>query len=180
CPVEYSRCTRSTSSIVFGMVMRRSMSDSRRSNAMGNGKSRKDRYLIKLQSGPMRVAALALAFFLPLAGAQTAPAPDAKASRLALVIGNGAYRDAPLPNPINDAADVAKALEASGFTVIRRENASLREMHLALREFGDKLGRQATGLFYFAGHGLQVRGRNYLLPVDADVAREDEVAFAAL
>ena len=79
---------------------------------------------------------------------------------------------------MNDAADVAKALEASGFTVIRRENASLREMHLALREFGDRLGRQSTGLFYFAGHGLQVRGRNYLLPVDADIAREDEVAFA--
>src|SRR5206468_1128515 len=71
-------------------------------------------------------------------------------------------------------------LEASGFIVIRRDNATLREMHLALREFGDRLGRQSTGLFYFAGHGLQVRGRNYLLPVDADVAREDEVAFAAL
>src|SRR6185436_2546639 len=73
-----------------------------------------------------------------------------------------------------------KALQDSGFTVIKRENASLREMHLALREFGDRLGRQATGLFYFAGHGLQVRGRNYLLPVDADVQREDEVAFSAI
>lgn len=58
--------------------------------------------------------------------------------------------------------------------------ATLREMHLALREFGDRLGRQSTGLFYFAGHGMQVRGRNYLIPVDADIAREDEVAFAAL
>src|SRR5205085_3400157 len=89
-------------------------------------------------------------------------------------------RDVPLANPLNDAADMAQALQASGFTVIRRDNASLREMHLALREFGDRLGRQSTGVFYFAGHGLQVRGRNYLLPVDADVAREDEVAFAAL
>jgi hypothetical protein len=73
-----------------------------------------------------------------------------------------------------------KALKASGFTVIRRDNATLREMHRAIREFGDRLGRQSTGLFYFSGHGLQVRGRNYLLPVDADVQREDEVAFAAL
>jgi hypothetical protein len=96
------------------------------------------------------------------------------------VIGNATYHDAPLANPLNDASDMAKALEASGFTVIKRENASLREMHLALREFGDRLGRQSTGLVYFAGHGLQVRGRNYLLPVDADIAREDEVAFAAL
>jgi hypothetical protein len=107
-------------------------------------------------------------------------AQAAPAGRLALVIGNGAYREAPLPNPTNDAADMAKALEASGFTVMRLENATLREMHLALREFGDRLGRTSTGLFYFAGHGLQVRGRNYLLPVDADIAREDEVAFAAL
>jgi len=107
-------------------------------------------------------------------------AEEAASKRLALVIGNGAYADAPLANPLNDAADIAKALEASGFTVIRRENASLRDMHLALREFGDKLGRRDTGLFYFAGHGMQVRGHNYLLPVGADVAREDEVAFAAL
>jgi hypothetical protein len=119
------------------------------------------------------VAALALA--LPARAAE-----EAKAKRLALVIGNGAYKDAPLSNPPNDAADMAKALEASGFTVIHRDNATLKEMHLALREFGDKLGRRDTGLFYFAGHGMQVRGHNYLLPVDADIAREDEVAFAAL
>ena len=113
--------------------------------------------------------------------AMAASAQDqAKAKRLALVIGNGAYKDAPLPNPMNDAADMAKVLEASGFTVIKRENATLREMHLALREFGDRLDRQGTGLFYFAGHGMQVRGRNYLIPVDADIAREDEVAFTAL
>lgn len=132
---------------------------------------------------PMKLAPVALALLmLVLTGASDAlaqPAP-AKAQRLALVIGNGAYKDAPLPNPVNDAADMARTLEASGFTVIKRENASLREMHLALREFGDRLDRTGTGVFYFAGHGLQVRGRNYLLPVDADIAREDEVAFSAL
>lgn len=112
--------------------------------------------------------------------AQSPASTPPKPARLALVIGNGAYKDAALPNPVNDAADMAKALEASGFTVMKRENATLKEMHLALREFGDRLGRQSTGLVYFAGHGLQVRGRNYLLPVDADIAREDEVAFAAL
>ena len=131
----------------------------------------------------MRTSCLAL-LTLVLAGAAIAlpahAADEARARRLALVIGNGAYADAPLANPLNDAADMAKALEASGFTVIHRENATLRDMHLALREFGDKLGRRDTGLFYFAGHGMQVRGHNYLLPVGADVAREDEVAFAAL
>jgi hypothetical protein len=124
---------------------------------------------------PRLAAAILLLILAPLCAAQ-APKPV----RIALVIGNGAYKDAPLPNPVNDSADIAKALEASGFMVIRRDNASLKEMHLALREFGDKLSRNATGLFYFAGHGLQVRGRNFLLPVDADVAREDEVSFQSL
>ncbi|HUQ29377.1 MAG TPA: caspase family protein [Usitatibacter sp.] len=109
-----------------------------------------------------------------------AQAPAPKPARVALVIGNAAYPAAPLANPVNDAADMAKELQAAGFTVIRRDNATLREMHLALREFGDQLGKTSTGLFYFAGHGVQVRGRNYLLPVDADIAREDEVAFSAL
>src|SRR3982751_3370693 len=53
-------------------------------------------------------------------------------------------------------------------------------MRLALREFGDRLGKTTSGVFYYAGHGLQVRGHNYLVPVDADIAREDEVQFAAL
>ena len=137
-----------------------------------------------LYNRAMRIAVLAL-LAAALACAALAPARaedkgDGKAARLALVIGNGAYKDAPLANPVNDAADMAKALAASGFMVIHRENATLKEMHLALREFGDKLGRRTTGLFYFAGHGMQVRGHNYLLPVDADIAREDEVAFAAL
>src|SRR5688572_7308358 len=103
-----------------------------------------------------------------------------KASRVALVIGNARYAEAPLPNAQNDARDIAKELAAAGFAVVLRENASLKEMHLALREFGDKLGKTSTGVFYFAGHGLQVRGRNYLVPVDADIAREDEVQFSAL
>ena len=126
---------------------------------------------------PMRRFVAAL---LALCLAAAAHAQPAKPARVALVIGNSAYASAVLPNPVNDAADMAAALQAAGFTVIRRDNASLREMHLALREFGDKLGKTSTGLFYFAGHGVQVRGRNYLLPVDADIAREDEAAFSAV
>lgn len=123
---------------------------------------------------------LAAAIVLMVASITAHADAPAKPQRLALVIGNAAYKDSPLANPLNDAADMAKALQASGFTVIRRENATLREMHLALREFGDRLGRQSTGLFYFAGHGMQVKGRNFLIPVDAEIAREDEVAFTAL
>src|SRR5258706_7582720 len=121
-----------------------------------------------------------LAMLLAAACAGLAAAEEAKPSRVALVIGNGKYADAALPNAVNDGADVAKELKAAGFTVIQRENATLKEMHLALREFGDKLARNATGVFYFAGHGMQVRGRNYLVPVDADIQREDEVQFSAM
>jgi uncharacterized caspase-like protein len=124
--------------------------------------------------------ALPTLFLTLVLAAGLAQGQPEKSARVALVIGNGKYAMAPLPNPTNDAADMAKALEAAGFTVIRRENATLKEMVLALREFGDRLGRNSTGVFYFAGHGLQVRGRNYLVPVDADIAREDEVAFASL
>jgi hypothetical protein len=117
---------------------------------------------------------------LPVHAQPVEPAKPAKLSRLALVIGNAAYPSDPLSNPVNDAADMAELLRQAGFEVIHRENASLKEMHLALREFGDKLKRETLGLFYYAGHGLQVRGRNYLMPVDADIGREDEVAFSAL
>jgi hypothetical protein len=120
----------------------------------------------------------ALAFSLLVPGALAQDAPKAK--RLALVIGNSAYKDVPLPNPVNDSDDVEKVLKESGFVVIKRQNTTLKEMHLALREFGDRLDRQGVGLFYFAGHGMQVRGRNYLIPVDADIQREDEVAYNAL
>jgi len=119
-----------------------------------------------------------LGALLPLAAPAQAPAE--RPARVALVIGNAAYPTSPLPNPVHDARDMAQLLQASGYHVVRRENASLAEMNLALREFGDLLSRQATGVFYYAGHGVQVRGRNYLIPVNADIAREDEVHYSAL
>ncbi len=130
---------------------------------------------------PRWIAILVLLICASTVLAQTPePAKPTKLARLALVIGNGAYPGDALANPPNDAADMAALLKQSGFEVIQRENASLKEMHRALREFGDRLTRETMGLFFFAGHGVQVRGRNYLLAVDADIGREDEVAFNAL
>ena len=100
--------------------------------------------------------------------------------RVALVIGNAAYKDAPLANPVNDARAIAQALKDSGFTVITRENIDQRGMLSALREFGDRLRGGGTGLFYYAGHGMQIKGRNYLIPVGATIEREDEVAYNAV
>jgi uncharacterized caspase-like protein len=100
--------------------------------------------------------------------------------RVALVIGNGNYADAPLKNPVNDARAMAASLREIGFEVILRENANLLQMDDAVREFGRRLEHAHTGLFYFAGHGLQIKGRNFLIPVGADFQQEDEVAYRSL
>ena len=100
--------------------------------------------------------------------------------RIALVIGNAAYNSAPLKNPLNDAADISLALRQSGFEVIDQRNATLQEMTRGIREFGDKLLKSDVGLVYYSGHGLEVKGRNYLLPVNASMIREDEIAFQAI
>lgn len=87
--------------------------------------------------------------------------------RVALVIGNAAYVDAPLKNPVNDARAMVETLRALGFDVIARENATQAQMQRAVLEFGEKLSAGAVGLVYYSGHGLQVGGKNYLVPVDA-------------
>lgn len=109
--------------------------------------------------------------------AQTAPTDGV---RVALVIGNSAYKDALLANPVNDASDMADTLEKAGFKVILRRDASSREMRQALREFGNELRRAQVGIFYFAGHGLQIRGANYLLPVGADIQSEADAEDLSL
>ena len=110
----------------------------------------------------------------------TAVRPAPAEPRVALVIGNSHYKQSPLANPVNDARAVAKALAESGFAVTKKEDLGLKDMHIALRDFGDALRHGGVGLFYFAGHGVQVKGRNYLIPVDADIEREDEVIYSSL
>ncbi len=102
--------------------------------------------------------------------------------RVALVIGNGAYTKAkPLPNPSNDAADMAQTLRDLGFEVISGVNQNKRQTETLIREFGTKLAASGgIGLFYYAGHGIQVGGENYIVPVDADIPEEDEVAYSAV
>ncbi len=125
----------------------------------------------------MRVAApllLALCLVLLLA------TPSRAERRVALVIGNGAYKDAPLRNPVNDARDMSRELTKLGFEVLLRENASLRQMEDALDQFWANIRQGGTGLFFFAGHGLQVKGVNYLVPVDARILVEQDVRSACL
>ena len=100
--------------------------------------------------------------------------------RVALVIGNGAYGESPLKNPANDARAMAQALQASGFQVIKRENASRGEMVAAIRRFAQLLTDSGVALVYYAGHGIQVDGRNFLIPIDADIRAVKEVESQAV
>jgi formylglycine-generating enzyme required for sulfatase activity len=103
--------------------------------------------------------------------------PAAQEARVALVIGNGAYPEAPLQNPVNDARAMKVALESCKFQVTLLTDASKRAMEDAIRAFGEDIRGGAVGLFYFAGHGVQVQGENYLIPIGAKLAQEVDVRY---
>ncbi len=100
--------------------------------------------------------------------------------RVALVIGNGAYQFSPLKNPVNDADDIADTLSRLGFKTILRKNAKRRDIVRAINKFGRELKTADVGLFYYAGHGMQVNGRNYLIPIGANLETESDVEFEAV
>lgn len=99
--------------------------------------------------------------------------------RVALIIGNATYKINPLKNPVNDSNDIASSLRSIGFDVIEVNNATLVQMREATRKFGDKLSNSDVGLVYYSGHGVEVKGKNYLIPVNADIKREYEVVDQA-
>jgi uncharacterized caspase-like protein len=104
-------------------------------------------------------------------------------TRIALVIGNSDYSSGPLPNPANDAKMIGETLSNLGFEVIARRNADQNTMKRAIQEFGarlEKAGPSAVGLFYYAGHGVQLNGRNYLIPTTAQIEREGDVEIEAV
>jgi len=104
-------------------------------------------------------------------------------TRIALVIGNSAYTSGTLPNPANDARMIGDTLKGLGFEVIPRTDADQTTMKRAIQEFGarlEKAGPAAVGLFYYAGHGVQLNGKNYLIPTTAQIAREGDVEIEAV
>jgi WD40 repeat protein len=103
----------------------------------------------------------------------------ARERRLALIIGNAGYASAPLANPANDAVAMAAKLRGLGFEVMEKENATRDDMIRLSREFGNRLKLGGVGVFYYAGHGMQLNGVNYLLPVDSDVQDETELQSRA-
>ena len=112
------------------------------------------------------------ALLLPLLAHSVQGAP----ARIALVIGNGDYEHAPLKNPVNDAALMATTLRGVGFEVLDYSNVNRRELKRAFSRFGKRIeeaGRDTVSLVYYSGHGAQVRGENYLIPVGSVI--EDEL-----
>src|SRR5919108_1079197 len=107
--------------------------------------------------------------------------PVAAAKRVALVIGNSSYQNAPaLPNPINDGRAVADVLRRLDFVVIDAMDQDKTGMQRLLRQFSAELQDADASLFFYAGHGLQVQGQNYLVPVDAALESEVDLPFEAL
>jgi simple sugar transport system substrate-binding protein len=101
-------------------------------------------------------------------------------SRVALVIGNSAYTNIPLKNPVNDAADMSARLKGFGFTVIERNNLKTKQIGSTLREFRSKLTPGSVALVFYAGHGVTIKGKNFLPAVDAEINGEEDVPNQSL
>ena len=134
------------------------------------------RWTAPLEALSRRWKSAATALFVVVALALAAP-PAWADSRFALVIGNGAYKNVPaLANPPNDAKDVAAALKSLGFKVTLKLDLDLAAMQRAIEEFALESTDADVSAFYYAGHGLQLAGRNYLVPVGAKLRRPDDIA----
>jgi outer membrane protein assembly factor BamD (BamD/ComL family) len=121
----------------------------------------------KIIAGAVLLAAAVIFVIAPTARADEPPNPPTK---FALVIGNGAYQNVPeLPNPPHDAGDVAAAFRRLGFSVRLVTNATYDDMRRALLDFSQKARNSDMAVVYFAGHGMEVGGENWLIPIDAEL-----------
>ena len=102
-------------------------------------------------------------------------------NRVALLIGNGAYAHVPsLPNPTNDSEDMAAALERLGFAVKLVTDGTYLDLRKSLIEFGNQAQRADIALIFYAGHGINLKGENWLIPVDAELKSESDVTKEAI
>ncbi|MGH8231255.1 MAG: caspase family protein [Steroidobacteraceae bacterium] len=127
---------------------------------------------------------IATAVWGAVAGGPSGKRPQAAApKRIALVVGNSRYVSSPLPNPENDAALIATTLKQLGFEVSLQTNGTQAQMKRAIQDFGaalEQAGPDTVGLFYYAGHGVQLDGRNFLIPVGARIERGADVEIEAV
>ena len=135
----------------------------------------------------MKLHIMLIAFSVVLSAVYVRAAEDSRGmkvvygeARTALVIGNSTYAANPLINPMNDAEDIANLLRQRKFNVRLLANADKKAMDTAIEEFGQRLEQGGVGLFYYAGHAVQVEGVNYLLPVDAHVRKAHDLKYQGI
>jgi|WetSurMetagenome_2_1015567.scaffolds.fasta_scaffold00003_241 uncharacterized protein (TIGR02145 family) len=114
---------------------------------------------------------------IPLTLIPQTTVPSQQFGKIALVIGNGNYPVNILANPENDARAITEVLRKLGFVVYEYENLTQVQMKVAISDFGNRLKGNEVGLFYYAGHGIQANGFNYLIPIDADLKSEEAVDY---
>jgi len=133
---------------------------------------------VKIFADAFRIISFALVLLFSVSGNLQA---EGDRVRQALIIGNADYQGIPeLQNSVNDALLMDKTLKARGFETTLVTNTTKRQMREAIQQFAKRLDRDSVGLFYFAGHGLEVKGRNYLVPVDASIESAADVEYEAV
>jgi hypothetical protein len=125
----------------------------------------------------MRITFISLSLFILL---MSTPSYSVAERRIALVIGNGSYDFGHLKNSVNDANDIADSLKKLGFSVILKNDSGHKEMEIAIKELGKRLKKDDVGLFFYAGHGVQIEGQNYLIPIGANIEEESDVKYRAV
>ena len=139
----------------------------------GASKERKGDGLVCSSLGRAAATALALAV-----GLVAVTSPSEAIERVALVIGNSAYANVPaLANPLNDASDIGDALDRLGFSVTRIENADQAALRQSLQEFQRAASASDIAVVFYAGHGIEVDQRNFLVPVDARLVSDQDIEF---
>ena len=124
----------------------------------------------------LTLIAVWIAFLVTAAGALAKEAaPASEGPRVALVIGNGAYAEAPIESAVSNARAVADVLRMGGFDVVYLENANKADIAEAVRIIADKMERGASAVVYYTGHVVQFDGRNFLIPVDFNINSQAEI-----
>lgn len=141
--------------------------------------------MLRILTAPLLALLATIFLAMPVSAAKSdeAPASSSTGKRIALVIGNGAYQSKDLPklgNPANDAEDIAAALRGFGFEVMSHRNLGRRAMKDAIADFGRRAGNAEAALFYYAGHGVQIKNQNYLIPIDLALRSEADVMDEAI
>lgn len=135
--------------------------------------------IIRVSAADFKGAVAEKSFTIQKSNVQITDNPvNVSQKRLALVMGNSDYQfGGPLRNPVNDARAMQTSLEALGFTVLKCENCNQNDMKRMIDDFGQQLVNYDVGLFFYAGHGIQSKGVNYLVPVDSKLDYERDVEY---